>query len=131
MNYFRFSKLAIGIIACFFASLLFIMFIQLLPYFIIVALVFLIAGLVLLSIMLFKRYKIKKQEMFFDQEEIVMELTQSQNGETYTAEKTNYVKKLKKKIKSEKAKLLSPFIFTVISAVVFTALLIKYIIGLF
>lgn len=131
MNYFKFSKLAIGTTCCFFASVLFIMLMQVLSYLIIPALVFLVAGLVCLSIILYKRYQIKKQELFFDQEEIVMELANSPDGEKYVAEKTTYAKKLKRKIKSAKTGLIMPFIFTVLLAVVFFAFLVKIIVGLF
>lgn len=131
MNYFKFSKLAIGTTCCFFASVLFIMLMQVQGYLIIPAIICLIAGLVCLSIILYKRYVNKKQELFFDQEEIVMELANSKDGEKYVAEKNTYAKKLRKKIKSAKTGLIMPFIFTVCLAVVFFAFLVKIIVGLF
>ena len=131
MNYFKFSKLTIGTISCFVAGILFIMFMQLLDLLVMPALISIIAGLVCLSISLFKRYQIKKQELFFDQEEIVMELANSDEGEKYVAEKSTYAKKLRKKIKSAKTGLIMPFIITVILAGLFLALLVKIIVGLF
>lgn len=131
MNYFKFSKLAIGTICCFFASVLFIMIMQFLNFLIIPALIFLISGIVCLSIILFKRYKLKKQELIFDQEEIVMELANSPEGEKYVAEKSTYAKKLRKKIKNAKLQLIMPFVFSVCMAGLFLALLVKIIVGLF
>ena len=131
MNYFKFSKLTIGTICCFIAGILFIMFMQLLNILVIPALVSIIAGLVCLSIILFKRYQTKKQELFFDQEEIIMELSNSGESEKYVAEKSTYAKKLRKKIKSAKTGLIMPFIISVLMCGLFLALLVKIIVGLF
>lgn len=131
MNYFKFSKLAIATTICFFVTALLIMLTEWFWFLIIPSLVCLIAGLVCLAVIFMKRYKTKKQEMLFNQEEIIMELSQTEDGEKYVAEKSTYAKRLKKKIKSEKARLIAPFIIDVALIVMFFALLVKSIITLF
>lgn len=131
MKFLNFTKTTIFMMGLFLLTIIFVLFNALLAYLIIPALVCLISALVLLSINLFKRYKLKKQQMLVEQEEIIMELATTEDGEKYVAQDSRYVHKLKKKIRNAKIELLLPFVVTVAIAVVFFGLLVRFVINLF
>ena len=131
MNYFKFSKYTIAVIIVFCLALVCVMFNPLFSYLIIPALLLLAVGTFMVGFDLIKKYKSKKEQLAFNQEEIIMELASTEDGEKYIAEKGSYIKKLKKRMKSAKWDLLWPIIACITASVVLFGLMIKYIIGLF
>lgn len=131
MNYFKFSKYTIATIIVFCLAFLCIMFNTLLVYLIIPALLLLATGTLMIAIKLIKKYKSKKDDYAFNQEEIIMELASTEDGEKYIAEKGSYIKKMKRRLRGAKWDMLIPIIFSLIASALFIGLLIKYVIGLF
>ena len=131
MNYFKFSKFAIVTMLSFILAFIFIMFNVLLSVLIIPALVFLILGIVLIAVMLIKRYKENKDNMEYKQEEIIMELASTEDGEKYIANNSSYIKRMKKSLKSQKWSAIYPIVLLLLLAGVFLGLLVKFIIGMF
>lgn len=121
---FKFTKLSWSIFIAFGLALICVMFNTLLDAFVYPALVLLLVGFVLLCISLFKNASkdIKRQEMV--QQELIMELSVTDEGEQYVLNEKRQ-KKFKKSLRKEKFNKFLPAIVCMIIALVLTFLLIK------
>lgn len=131
MNYFNFSKMAIVEIILFFIAALCVMFNFLTAYLIIPAFLCLSAGFLLVAIDKVKKYNESKKDFAYNQEEIIMELASTEDGDKYIAEKGSFAKRLKKQLKSEKWNHMLPIIVFFALSVIFLGLMINFVIGLF
>lgn len=123
---FKFSKLSWCTFIAFGLALVCIMFNTLLDAMIYPALALLIVGFVLLSINLFIKANkdIKRNEML--QQELVIELSVTDEGEEYVVN-DKAQKKLKKSLKKDKISKLMPAIMSVVMALLMVFLLFKFI----
>ena len=129
MEKLKFSLYGIINTLCFAIAFGFIMFNTLCVYLIIPALVFIIIGITMLIVSVTKRYKLKKREMEYYQEEIIMELSSTEEGQKYI-EKPSYAKKMKKRLRGLKWENLTPLIALYVANIIFFALLVKFIANL-
>ncbi len=123
---FKFSKLSWSIIISFALALICIMFNTLLNAMIYPALVLLATGCVLLSICLFSRANRETKRSQMMQEELLMELSVTDEGEEYVLSQKNQ-KKLNKRLKKEKFNALIPGLMASFMALVMVFLLVKFI----
>lgn len=123
---FKFSKLSWSIIISFALALICIMFNTLLNAMIYPALVLLVTGCVLLSISLFSRANRETKRSQMMQEELLMELSVTDEGEEYVLSQKNQ-KKLNKRLKKEKFNALVPGLMASFMALVMVFLLVKFI----
>lgn len=121
---FKFSKLSWSIFIAFGLALICVMFNTLVNAFVYPALVLLLVGFVLLSISLFGNASknIKRQEMV--QQELIMELSVTEEGEQYVLNEKKQ-KKFKKALRKEKFNKFLPAIVCVAISLVMAFLLIK------
>lgn len=121
---FKFSKLSWSIFIAFGLALIFVMFNTLVDAFIYPAMVLFLVGFALLSISLFisASKNIKRQEMV--QQELIMELSVTDEGEQYVLNNKKQ-KKFKKALRKEKFNKFLPAIVSLVLALVMTFLLIK------
>lgn len=131
MNYFKFNKYTIIVAAMFLVALLCVMFNVLLSYLIYPALLLFSVAIFMVALKSTKNYKNKKEEFASKQEEIIMELATSPDGEKYVAESSSYIKKLKRKFRNQKWDYLVVIIFTYALSLLFLGLFIKCIVQLF
>ncbi len=122
----KFSKLSWSIIISFALALICIMFNTLLNAMIYPALVLLATGCVLLSISLFSRANRETKRSQMMQEELLMELSVTDEGEEYVLSQKNQ-KKLNKRLKKEKFNALVPGLMASFMALVMVFLLVKFI----
>ncbi len=123
---FKFSKLSWSIIISFALALICIMFNTLLNAMIYPALVLLATGCVLLSISLFSRANRETKRSQMMQEELLMELSVTDEGEEYVLSQKNQ-KKLNKRLKKERFNALVPGLMASFMALVMVFLLVKFI----
>lgn len=123
---FKFSKLSWSIIISFALALICIMFNTLLDAMIYPALALLTIGCVLLSIRLFSRANSETKRSEMMQEELLMELSVTDEGEEYVLSPKNQ-KKLKKQLRKEKLNAFLPGFMALFMALVMLFLLVKFI----
>lgn len=123
---FKFSKLSWSIFIAFGLALICVMFNTLVNAFVYPALVLLLVGFVLLTISLFNTASknIKRQEMV--QQELIMELSVTDEGEAYVLNEKKQ-KKFKKALRKEKFNKFLPAIVCMAISLVIAFLLIKVI----
>lgn len=122
----KFSKLSWCMIIAFSLAFICIMFNTLLTAMVYPALVLLIAGCTMLSVRLFKNAHLEEKRSQMIQEELLMELSVTDEGEQYVLNSRNQ-KKLKKQLKRERFSKLLPALISSLMTLVFIFLLIKFI----
>lgn len=122
----KFSKMSWCMIICFTLAFICIMFNTLLNAMIYPALVLLIAGCTLLSIRLFSKASLEAKRSQMIQEELLMELSVTDEGEQYVLNSRNQ-KKLKKQLRRERFSKLLPALMSTLMALILLFLLIKFI----
>lgn len=95
------------------------------------AIIFFLAGFVMLSIRFVKNYIKQKKLLDEQQDAIVMELASGQNGETYVMSDPKADKKQAKRRSRRNFEMLLPSIFTILISLIFVYLLISSIIAQF
>ncbi len=121
---FGFSKMQIAIITMFLFAFISIMLTYVSTISVFFTLAFLVAGFVLLSVVLIKNYNKFKLEQEHKKEELLMELSVTDEGEKYVLKDNPYSKSESREQKARKIDKLIPVVLSISASVLFLYLLI-------
>lgn len=124
---FKFSKLTWAIFVTFILSLVCIMFNCLWTPMIYPALILLCTGFILLAISLILNTNKRFKEQEFAREELLMELSVTEEGEQYILENSRKSKKYRRKLRLDKFNSYLPAVFCIVVACVILFLFVKLI----
>lgn len=114
-----FSKFQIAIISVFLLAFLSIMLTYVNSIFVYFTLGLLTVGFALLSVMLILNYKKFKLEQLHEKQELIMELSVSEDGEKYVMANSPYTKSQERELKAKKMDRLVPIILSVLTSLMF------------
>lgn len=123
----KFSRFTWVIIGMFALSLISVMLNIVLPVFTFIGLAALSAGFMLLAIKWHQLLKKKGKEQEIIKEELLMELSVTENGEEYVMQNNKNSKKIRRKLRREKFDKFMPVIGCAVVSIVFLFILIKMI----
>lgn len=123
----KFSKLTWVMLSAFFVSLVLILFNKLAPVLVYPALAMLLVACILLCINVYISKTKQDKEAEIVKEELLMEITMTEEGEEYVMKNNPSSKKYRKMLRRERLNRLMPFIFCVIVTLLVAFLLVRLI----